>query len=313
MARHHLAVALLPPPPLAAVVDTLRSAIGSSSLSRIPPHLTLVPPVNVRADDLPSLERIMEECAATTPTFDLRLGPVTTFAPRTPTVHLAAGGRTPPDDETLRTLRDHLLRGPLERPEQFPFTPHVTLERRADPEAIPGVVTALGSFDERWSVRSLHLLEHRRPEHRPPYWEPVLEVPLGPAVVVGRGGIELDLRTLGMLGPADAAWLGCGRLGPFPPPGGGTPVVLTARFVGVAGAPCGAAVGELLGGRVARLHTVVVAGAERGLGIGAQLLAAWCSEAASLGAEVLLADAVEGSEFLSRHGFVAVGDVMVRG
>lgn len=313
MARHHLAVALLPPPSLAAVVDTLRRAIGSSSLLRIPPHLTLVPPVNVRSDDLPVVHRVLAEAAAAAAVLELRLGPVTSFAPRTPTVHLAAGGRSRADDEALRALRGRLLRGPLERPEEFPFTPHLTLERRADPEAIPGVVTALGSFEERWPVRSLHLLEHRRPEDRSPYWEPVQEVPFGPPVVVGRGGVELQLRTAGMLGPADASALGCEPVGPFRVPGGGTPVVVTASVVGAGAAPCGAVTGELLGGRVARLHSVMVAPANRRIGIGAQLLAAWCSEAASLDAEVVLADAGEGAGFLSRHGFVAVGDLMVRG
>lgn len=313
MARHHLAVALIPPPALAAQVDTLRRLLGSSSLTRIPPHLTLVPPVNVRAEAYPAVLRTLDHAASAAIGFELRLGPVTSFAPRTPTVHLDAAGVSPADDDVLRSLRDRLLRGPLDRPEQFPFSPHVTLERRADPDRIPAVLSVLGSFEQHWSVNSVHLLEHRRPPERPPYWEPVHEVPLGPPVVVGRGGVELHLRTLGMLAPADAEVFGVEPIGPFPAPGGGRPVVVTASPPGAEAGPCGVAIGEVLGGRAARLHTVAVTVAHRHMGVGAQLLAAWCSEVASRGVSTVLADAGEWAGFLSRHGFVAVGAVMVRG
>lgn len=312
MARHHLAVALLPPPRLAAEVDVLRRALGSGSTERIPPHLTLVPPVNVRGEQLAAVHGILDAAATAAGPVELRVGPVATFAPRTPTVHLEVRGATDADDAQLRALRDGLLDGPLDRPEEFAFAPHVTLGRRVDPDRIDAAVLALDAAEASWSVRSVFLLEHRRPEDRSPFWEPVREVPFGPPVVVGRGGVELRLRTVTMLGPAEAEAFGTDPIGPLDAPAGATPLVVTATAGGPDAAPCGVAVGEVLGGGVARLRSVVVDAAHRRVGVGSRLLAAWCSDAAVGGAEVLLADAGEGVGFLSRHGFVAVGEVMVR-
>ena len=48
MGRVRLGVALLIPPPFDREVDGLRRALDDGSLGRIPAHLTLVPPVNVK-------------------------------------------------------------------------------------------------------------------------------------------------------------------------------------------------------------------------------------------------------------------------
>ena len=45
-------VVLLVPPPTAHEVDGLRRAFVDPALDRVPPHVTLVPPVNVRAEDV---------------------------------------------------------------------------------------------------------------------------------------------------------------------------------------------------------------------------------------------------------------------
>src|SRR5687767_10146098 len=50
MPKARLGVALLLTGQLGHEVDGLRRALGDGALGRIPPHLTLVPPVNVRDD-----------------------------------------------------------------------------------------------------------------------------------------------------------------------------------------------------------------------------------------------------------------------
>lgn len=311
MARHHLAVALLPPPRLGERVDTLRRAIRSSTLGRIPPHVTVVPPVNVRAGELGDVYELLDAAAAQVRPFRLRIGPASSFAPRTPTVHLGVRGCEPADAATLDALRRVLLQGPLDRPDEHPFTPHLTLDRRVGDERIAAAMSVLDGVDESWSVRSLHLLEHHRPEDGPPFWEPAHEVPLGPPAVVGRGGIELQVRTLGMLGTRDAEAVGLERVGPAD-----SAVVVTAGPPGSGVVPWGAAVGTVVPGSLARLDTVSVVVGQRGQGIGAQVLAAWMSDAAARGATAVVADRGDGGDeegFLARHGFVAVGAVMVRG
>ena len=134
MPRLRLGVALLLPEPLATQVDGLRRACDDGALDRVPPHLTLVPPVNVRVDDVAAALQVLRDAAGGTRPFTLRLGPPSTFLPDTPTLHLAVGGS---GDATavLRRLRDGVFRPPLERPLTFPFVPHVTLADEMEPEA----------------------------------------------------------------------------------------------------------------------------------------------------------------------------------
>ncbi|MGH9074321.1 MAG: 2'-5' RNA ligase family protein, partial [Acidimicrobiales bacterium] len=109
MRRLRLAVALLVPAPVAAEVDGLRRALRSGALGRIPPHVTLVPPVNVREQDLGAvLERLRGAARGARP-FRLTLGPMATFWPRNPVLYLAVGG---PGVEALGRLRDALVAEP---------------------------------------------------------------------------------------------------------------------------------------------------------------------------------------------------------
>lgn len=54
MPKARLGVALLVPGALGGEVNGLRRALGDGALGRIPPHITLVPPVNVGEDRLPA-------------------------------------------------------------------------------------------------------------------------------------------------------------------------------------------------------------------------------------------------------------------
>ena len=59
---------------------------------RVPPHVTLVPPVNVNDRDVLARARRRSRAAVPRRPFTLRLGPAVTFHPVTPTVYLAVGG-----------------------------------------------------------------------------------------------------------------------------------------------------------------------------------------------------------------------------
>src|SRR5688572_1459388 len=126
MARQRLGVVLLVPHPIATQVDGIRRALGDGALGRIEAHLTLVPPVNVAERDLPKVFAIVRAAAATVEPLALRLGPVTTFAPVNPVAYLRVGGEAPVLD-ALERLRNGCLQGPLDRPQDHLFVPHVTV------------------------------------------------------------------------------------------------------------------------------------------------------------------------------------------
>jgi len=170
--RRRFAVALLLPDDLSREGDGLRRGLGDDR-ARVAPHLTLVPPVNVREDAVPEALAVLKAAGTTVEPFDLELGPVATFHPATPVVHLAVRGAL----DAVVALREALFVAPLARVVDHPFVPHVTIGVDVEPERIGAAVRALADFDARWPVRSLVLLEDRAPGPR--RWNPVAEARLG--------------------------------------------------------------------------------------------------------------------------------------
>src|SRR5438105_445120 len=142
MPRMRLGVALLVPPPFDREVDTLRRAAGDGSLGRIPPHLTLVPPVNVRDEQLGDALDVLKAAAAATKTFTAELGPVSTFHPDTPTLYLAVGDGV----DAVHTVRERVFVPPLARKLTWPFVPHVTLADEMEEPRLHAAVDALRDY-----------------------------------------------------------------------------------------------------------------------------------------------------------------------
>jgi 2'-5' RNA ligase len=284
--RLRLGVVLLVPEPLAAEIDGLRRACGGP-IERVPPHLTLVPPVNVRVDEVPEALRLLRTAASAVRPFTLRLGPPSTFLPATPTLHLAVGGR---NDATvvLRALRDALFRPPFERPVTHPFVPHVTLADDVDPELVPGAVSALAGFVVEARFDRVHVLHEQRHGEAHRRWVPVADAPFAPPIVVGRGGVELDLSVTRLVDPECVAF----ETGAWPDdapvvpagdhPVGAVPLVVAARR---RGAVVGVTRGWVLGGH-GEIRSVLVAAGERGQGIARHLAAAFDHAARSADPEV---------------------------
>jgi 2'-5' RNA ligase len=170
MSRRRLGVALLVPPPVEAEVEGLRRALGDTARGRIPPHVTLVPPVNVPAEAMPEVLAVVRAAAGRTPPLDLRIGAAATFHPVNPVVYLEVGG----DADALVALRDRVLVPPLDRPITHPFVPHVTVADDMDPARIPSAVAALADYVVDVRIDTVHLLE----EGRGRVWRPIADAAL---------------------------------------------------------------------------------------------------------------------------------------
>jgi len=260
MARQRLGVVLLVPQPVATQVDGLRSALGDGALARIAPHVTLVPPINVAERDLPAVFAHVRAAAAASRPLDLVLGPVASFAPVNPVAYLTVGG----DDEelaALHALRAALRAGPLDRPDEHDFVPHVTVADELPEARLEAAVTALSSFSAPIAVDRVQVLA-QGPNRR---WAPVGDAPLGGApAVVGRGSLPLEIAVGGALDLEAAALLSIEQDAP------GRPFAVSARRHG---ALVAAAWGWTAQGRL-ELADLVVAVAHRGEGIGRHVLAA---------------------------------------
>lgn len=317
MPRRRFAVALLAPPVEAAEVDVLRRAVGVPEPFHVPPHVTLIPPINVADGDVGSTYAVVRRAAGAAQPLRLDVGPATSFRPETPTLHLDVSG---PDMDAVRALRGDLRSGPLDRPDVWPFHPHATICEHAELSVIDAGLVAMAGYRRSWDVASVHLLEQRRgdPAHgdhgRAP-WVPVHEEPLGPVGVVGRGGVEVALRTVSMVEAPVAALLGQEpTVSPTRP--GPLPVVVVAESARDRDVLLGAMAGVVpSGGEIAQVDRLVVSAEHRGLGVAGHLFRAWCSAAADRGAHLVLASSSadeDAGRFLAHLGFDRTGDRWIR-
>jgi len=291
MPRRRLGVVLLVPPPVAHEVDGLRRALGDGSWAKVPPHITLIPPVNVREEELGAALAVVRAAAASTGVLTLDLGPVATFLPVNPVVFLEVRGPALP---TVHALQAALHAGPLARPLSHEFVPHVTVAENIAEERIPDAMSALSGYRHTIvKIRHLHVMQEVRDDEDQRVWRPLAGVAFGPAAVVGRGGLETVIEVHDRV-PPDA-----GSLAAEQEP---ADVVLVARRSEV--------VVGLLGGRVrgakAWLEWVEVDPGVEGEGVGTQLLAAYESVAAERGAERVFARAEPGARaesFLAGRGW----------
>lgn len=278
MPKVRLGVALLVPPPVADEIDGLRRALGDRSLGRVPPHITLVPPVNVREEHVgQALAVVRAAAAATAAEVTVTLGPPTSFLPANPVLYLPVGG----DVATVEALRAGVWAPPLTRPLTWPFVPHVTLvdagagappagastagaSTAAASEWIEAAVAALGGYQVDVAFDRIHLLVERRPGRQ---WVPLADVAFGAPAIVARGGpLAVELVRSHSIDPEARALLDAEGI-ELDESGDG--VVVTARREGeVVG------VGRAWGSPDGCQATVVVATRHRHQGIGRHIDAA---------------------------------------
>lgn len=291
---------LLVPPPLDREIDAFRRATGDGTYGRVPAHVTLVPPVNVRLDRRDDALAVLRAAAAETAPRTLDLGPPATFLPANPVLYLPVMGD---GVAWIEKLRGRVFAEPLARPLTWPFVPHVTLADEADPVRIAAAQEALAGYSAEMTVDRVHLLG----EGEGRVWAPVADFPFGPPAVVGRGGLPVELTVSEQLDPDASAfaareWDAHDRI-EHGLSLAGQRFALTARRDGRV---LGTAVGSVRAG-VARLSGLIVGREHRGQGVGSHLLAAFESEAARRGQTRLAATVLAGSPaeaFHRRRGWV---------
>jgi 2'-5' RNA ligase/GNAT superfamily N-acetyltransferase len=274
VARRRFGVVLLLRGAVGAEVDGLRRALGDPALGRVPPHVTLVPPVNVREQDVDAALGVLRSAAAATRPFRLTIGPPTTFLPDNPVLYLAVDG-------PVETVRDRVFRAPLARTLTWPFVPHVTLLDGGAEARLRAAVEALADYRAEVLVDRVHLLEERRRDDGVRVWEPVADVPFAAPAVIGRGGLELEVGESEAMAPDVAAWFD-GAWSEYDARGD-EPLVLTARRSGdIVGVAKGFVRGE-----EGHLERLITAPDVRGEGVGSHLLAAFEAAAVERGATFL--------------------------
>lgn len=172
MSRRRFAVALLVPPPASIEVDALRLALGDRQLGKIDPHITIVPPINLRAEEVAEAMAIVDAAASRCAPCSVSLGPVETFGPGSRTRFLRVDPWA-----GIEAVHRACWTGILDREEQRPFHPHVTIDIGGSPVDEPDpALDLLSGYRCDVTLDALTMLEHH--EHEGPdgdmvrRWEP---------------------------------------------------------------------------------------------------------------------------------------------
>jgi len=174
-------LALLPPEPVFSQTWALKQEVhgltGSRNAVRLPPHITLLPPLRESLDFEQQCVASLADFWAGEAAFEVVLDGFAWFGDRTLFVRVSEGA-------ALRALHARLLAWcaahlPQVRPENRPYTPHLTLATRDLPPAqVPALRERFAgrAYAAAFKVRELTLFRHDGRQ-----WEPRATFGLGSA------------------------------------------------------------------------------------------------------------------------------------
>lgn len=169
-----IGVAVAIPEPWATELQDYRTSVGDLTATQIPTHITLIPPIEVGADDLPVVEEHLEAVAGTVDTFRIHLRGTGTFRPVSPVVFVAVVQGISGCEQLANAVRQ----GPLDQKLTFPYHPHVTIAHDLPDASLDKAFGELADFECEWSVEEFHLYVHDDTDG----WRPTREFALRAAL-----------------------------------------------------------------------------------------------------------------------------------
>jgi 2'-5' RNA ligase len=165
-----IGVAVAIPEPWGTQLQDYRTSVGDLTATRIPTHITLVPPTEI--DDLhtPEVEKHLEEVAAELETFRVHLRGTGTFRPVSPVVFVTLVEGISRCEQLALALR----RGPLDVQLRFPYHPHVTVAHHLDDGRLDKAFADLSSFECTFRAEHFSLYVHDPDDG----WVPTRDFPL---------------------------------------------------------------------------------------------------------------------------------------
>ena len=166
-----IGVALAIPEPWATQLQDYRAALGDETASRIPTHITLVPPTEVSDAELPGIDAHLAATARRCEPFDVHLRGTGTFRPVSPVVFVMVAEGISSCEQLAHAVR----RGPLDVPLQFPYHPHVTIAHHLADDVLDRAFAELAAFECVFPADEFHLYRHEDEAG----WRPSRDYPLG--------------------------------------------------------------------------------------------------------------------------------------
>ncbi|MEU1407027.1 2'-5' RNA ligase family protein [Streptomyces sp. NPDC005728] len=177
-----IGVSIAVPEPHGSLLQERRAGFGDAAAHGIPTHVTLLPPTEVAAADLPAVDTHLTEIAAAGRPFPMRLSGTGTFRPLSPVVYVRVVQGAEACAWLQQRVRD--ASGPVARELQFPYHPHVTVAHGIDEAAMDRAFAELAGFEAEWSCAGFALYEQGADD----VWRKLREYTFGGSVVPPQGG-----------------------------------------------------------------------------------------------------------------------------
>lgn len=166
-----IGVSIAVPDPEGAALQDFRVDLGDASAKHIPTHITLVPPTEIRDDELPAITEHLAAVAAGQQPFGVRLHGTGTFRPTSPVVFVGVIAGIAGCQQLASATRS----GPLAVEVEFPYHPHVTVAHHLDEDLLDRAFTELAGYEASFEVTEFWLYLHDE-EHG---WRPDRAFSLG--------------------------------------------------------------------------------------------------------------------------------------
>lgn len=151
-----IGVAVAIPDPWATALQDYRTAVGDLTAKMIPTHITLVPPTEVRDEDLARVEAHLVDVAVETENFPVHLRGTGTFRPTSPVVFVTLVEGI----SACERLAGAVRRGPLDVDLTFPYHPHVTIAHHLGDDLLDQAFDELADFECEFHVEHFQLYVH---------------------------------------------------------------------------------------------------------------------------------------------------------
>jgi 2'-5' RNA ligase len=172
-----IGVALAIPEPWARDLQQYRTSVGDLTATRIPTHITLVPPTEVGAGEVGQVVEHLACVAGEQSRFSVHLRGTGTFRPVSPVVFVMLARGISECEQLAHAVR----RGPLDVELTFPYHPHVTVAHHLDEGSLDRAFEELAGFECEFDVEEFHLYVHEDETG----WRPTRSFPFG-----GRSGAD---------------------------------------------------------------------------------------------------------------------------
>jgi len=168
-----IGVAVAIPDPWGQQLQDYRLSLGDETATKIPTHITLVPPTDIAEDLLPAVEAHLTEVAAAMPAYEIHLRGTGTFRPVSPVVFVSLVEGISQTEQLAAAVRN----GPLATELEYPFHPHVTIAHHLDEHSLDLAFNDLATFECVFTAGEFHLYRHDEETG----WAPDVDFSLRPA------------------------------------------------------------------------------------------------------------------------------------